>query len=391
MKPRRKPHEREWNRSNPQPDRLGAHLDDVELEEGEAGWAFSAYAQLFGVVNDRLMRFHAGSFLKTFQERVPTGSVKLHDGHNRGLTASGTYGRITAGTEDEKGARVDIFISRAHPEVAVKVDDGTLTELSVEVFRMKQDLEGEADIEEIPEPVRRFAELTPSGKVRVADIFEVRLDAVGLVSGSSQGKNVILEPPTVITFQDLPVARSNFNPGEAAERLSAWAGVDASRRNAQGDPMANYARLSRGYLVTSGGDLLGQIGDVLDGELVVSSEALEGAHERLVEALSGRLEGSALSATLAAAARQIGRYEEKLSRSGLTPEAKTDTLTTKSTATAGAEPPPAGTHSDAGSERATKLQQLSRRFTLTDLDLRMSRGVTPHEPVGTSQGDQGTG
>lgn len=383
MKPRQK--------ARPQPDRLAQHLDDVELEQGEAGWTFSAYAQLFGVVNDRLMRFHPGSFLKTFQERVPTGSVKLHDGHNWGLTASGTYGRITAGTEDEKGARVDIFISRAHPEVAVKVDDGTLTELSVEIFRMKQDLEGEADVDGIPEQARRFAELTPDGKVRVADIFEVRLDAVGLVSGSSQGKNVILEPPTVITFQDLPVARSNFNPAEAAERLSAWAGVDASRRNAQGDPMANYARLSRGYLVSSGGELLCQIGDILDGDLVVSSEALGGAHERLTEALSGRLEGSALAATLTAAARQIGRYEEKLSHSVLTPEPKTDILTPQTTATAGAEPPLAGTHSDAGSERATKLLQLSRRFTLTDLDRRMSRGVTPHEPVGTSQGDQGSG
>lgn len=409
------------HRPGPHPERVTLQLRVAEdLTEDDAGWSFWAYIQLFApVVNDRFMRFHPGAFLKTFKERIPTGSIKLHDGHNWGMTAGGTIGRILEGKEDAKGALIKSFVSAAHPEIATKLRDGTLTEFSAELFRMKQDLEGEAPIEDIPEHARRFAELLPNGKVRVADIFEVRMDAAGLVSGSSQGRNIMVEPPTVLPFADLPVARTNFDPAAAAERLAAWAGTDASRQTPAGEPMPNYCRLSRGYLACVGGELLGQIADVdSGGKLIVPLDALDVAYDHLAEALVERLDEPARRATLAAAARQIGHYEGIASGTSwitaeatptespspaasepssvtlasaaetedLTAEAAPSTLEEETTAPAGAEPPDMGTHSDDGAtEAAEGLERLEADIQLLELERSIAElaGVRPHEPART--------
>lgn len=65
-----------------------------EPEEHEGGYVYGALAQLYGVVNDRLMRFRKGSAAKTIAERVPTGRVKIHDGHPWIADSRSTLGKV---------------------------------------------------------------------------------------------------------------------------------------------------------------------------------------------------------------------------------------------------------------------------------------------------------
>lgn len=378
------------------PDRVSLAAQFEDVEETDAGWTFQMWAQYFNTVNDRAWRFKKGSFAKTIRERVRTNRVKIHDGHNWAMNATGTIGRVLTAEELPEGVRYRGFLNRTHEGIASKLADGTISENSVEIYRFKS-VCVDVTLDEIPKQCRGWVEITPDGKARIQEVTEVMWLAVGLVSGSSQDKGAMIEMPTLVTYQDLPVKMSRWDPEAARQRIQEYA--------ASGDG-TDFAALSRAHLVQlSSGECLGQIADIDDsGRLVVVAEALGSAYADVAAHLEAHLrDPEAVRLTLAGAADRLAKYTAKLG-GGLTNREEgargiSDTGADAPPAPQAAEPrastPPeplaASTHSEAGNDAADKLKQLSRRIQLQALRYRTEEGVRHGEPARPSRNPAETG
>lgn len=377
------------------PDRVSLAAQFEDVEETDAGWTFAMWAQYFNIVNDRCWRFKKGSFSKTIRERVKSNRVKVHDGHNWAMNATGTIGRVLTAEELPEGVRYKGFLNRSHEGIASKLADGTISENSVEIYRMKA-VCVEVPIDDIPRQCRGWVEITPDGKARIQEVTEVMWLAVGLVSGSSQDKGAMIEPPTLVSYQDLPVKMSRWDPEAARQRIQEYAAAGEG---------TDFTALSRAHLVQlSSGECLGQIADIDDdGRLVVVAEALGAAYADIAAHLEAHLrDPEAVRLTLAGAADRLARYTAKLS-GGLTNEiggargisdtgadAPPAPQAAEPRASTPAEPLAASTHSEAGNEAAAKLDQLRRRIQLQALRQRAEQGVRS-EPTGTSRRGTETG
>jgi hypothetical protein len=280
----------------------------TQVEEG--GWTFDALAQAYDIVNDRLMRFGFGCARKTIKESVPSGRVKIERGHPWQRDDRTTVGNVRTASEDKTGSfgpglYYNGFISKAEGDLVTKMSEKVIDENSLVLFVMQEKV-AEVEIEEVPEMARRWAYLTPKGKAEIRQIVEFKWLSIGLLPASSQGVPCIVNPPQLIPYQDLPLAAvsTSWDSNAAAQRLQAWATDGRSGE-------INRARLAAGYLArgsgAAGGPVyLGQVADVVDGQLVVVPRALDKAFHQLEDLLGGD------PATLAAAARTLGRYEGRL-------------------------------------------------------------------------------
>ncbi len=375
-------------KSRPDPTRLLLAAQFEDLQESHAGWTFWVWAQFYGMINDRGWEFFNGSFAKTNQERVPSGRVKVHDGHNLGMTGSGNVGRVLKAEESGRGNRAHVFLTRSEESLAEKVNDKTITDVSVEVNVLSAE-KIERPIDSVPIEIRRRVPITPNGMAEISGITEVIWRNMGLVSESSQLRSSLITPPLAVAFQDLPVSLSAWDPHGARDRVEQWAGE------------GNIARLSRAHLVQfPGGECFGQVADVEEGRLVVIADALNSVYAAVEESLADRLADPELATTLAATSLQVGRYEEKKSLtivSGGGISVETDAKLASTAPTGGAEPPPdtpqgepSGkcTHSDAGSE-AKRLESLLQTAKLQRLRHRVQRRQS--EPTGPGGRNSATG
>jgi hypothetical protein len=401
--------------------RLAAQFEDIE--ETDAGWTFQMWAQFFGVVNDRLWVFRKGCARKTIAERVKTNRVKVHDGHNWSMDTRGTLGRVLSAREEATGGagfggiRYTGFLSRSHEDVAQKLADGTISENSLELYRMKTRCI-EVPLDQIPPHRMDWVELTPEGQAKVLEITEMMWLAIGLVSGSSQDRGALIEAPVVVSYQDLPVALGRWDPEGARERIAEYSHLGADD--------TDWAALGRAHLVQlSGGRCLGLIADIDDsGRLAVNPQALGSAYAEVAAELEGHLrDPAAVRQTLASCSEMLARYSSKLTAaSDLTRptgpaisgpddqgaaedgkhEAAVEAVPASESVTAppapqgGAEPsagtpteePPShDTHSDTGAEAATEaLKALDGRLKLLPLRQRLAERGVRNEPASTSGG-----
>lgn len=372
-------------RPNPDPERVTVRLAKLQIDPAkEGGWMYSALAQVYEKVNDRLMIFHQGGAKKTIRERVNSGRVKIEDGHPWDRTSDSTVGLVMSAEEKPDGLYYRGFLSKTEGDLVQKMSEGIIDENSLVLYVLREGT-AEVDISEVPEMARTWVSMSSSGKAIVRDIKEWVWLSIGLLPASSQGIPCLIDPPRVVPYQDLPLASAStaWDPEGAARRVEAWAH----------DPRTgatNYARLASAYLGRGRGEgrpgFLGPIADVVDGELVVVPAALESAYLELEDLL----EKDPLS--LASAARTIGRYEGRM-RADLTaaqelpdhlpssnapePDARAARPATPPAALGASgdspesparpEQPPAGPLADGGADRAARLRSL--RMELLELDL----------------------
>lgn len=288
----------------PDPERCRVSLQSVgDVAEADGGWVFTALAQAYGVVNDRLMIFRPGSGAKTIRERVPAGRVKIHDGHPWSPNSDTVAGKVLSAEETREGVKYTGFLSSTERDLATKVAEGVFDENSLELYVLREE-QDEVPIEDVPMIARRWVNLTADGLAKVRAVQEWMWLAIGLVGASSQGIRSVIDPPRLVPYQDLPLASrtTQWDPEGARQRVAQWAGAECFGAGSQS------ARMSRAFLARAGGgsDFLGQIADVVDGRLVVVPAALEAAAEQV----EGLIETD--PHTAAAASRVIGRYEQRL-------------------------------------------------------------------------------
>lgn len=284
------------------PERVPVRLESITLSEQDGGFVFGGLAQAYGIVNDKLMLFRAGSGAKTIAERVPLGKVKIHDGHPWDPNSESIVGRVLSAVEGPQGVTYQGFLSSSEKRLALKMQERIIDENSIELYVLRE-RPLEVALDSVPVQSRRWVDIAPSGLAIVREILEWQWLAVGLVSCSSQGIRGILETPKMIPYQDLPLAarREGFDAPAARARVEAWAGTGAERS----------ARLSRAFLARAGTEngaqkFAGLIADVVDGELVAIPAALDAAYAELESMFKESPE------ILAAAARTIGRYEGRV-------------------------------------------------------------------------------
>jgi len=372
----------------PEPTRLTLAAQFEDVTENDAGWTFQMWVQFYNLVNDRAWVFFNGSFAKTNRERVPGNRVKIHDGHNREHKGSDNLGRVLSAEEVPRGNRCVGFLSRSERSIAEKLADQTIDEASVEVTITKAE-EINRPIESVPERIRPWVRINTEGMAVLTGIREVIWWDVGLVSKSSQDLPAVMEAPIAVSFQDLPVSLSRWDPDGAKGRVVDWA------------KGGDIVRLARAHVLQlPGGQCFGQIADVVDGELVVVAEALDGAMRRVAEGLSGVLADPEVEIAIAAAGRHLRRYDEKKS---LTPidaggtSVETDANLAPTALSGGAEPPsdtphaePSGTctHSDEGSE----TKRLHRLLEIAKLQrLRHQARRSQSEPADAGRRNSATG
>ena len=364
--------------------RLAAQFED--LTETDAGWTYSMWAQFYSMINDRAFWFFPGSFAKTIKERVSRNAVKISDGHPFEPDAANTLGRVVTAEETPRGCRYTGFLTRSSEEAAEKINNGTINENSVHVRIVKAD-RIERPLEDVPDSARPWVEITENGLAVITGITEVMWWAVGLVPASSQDKDAVISVPSAVSFDDLPVSLSPWNPAGARERLEAWAGavVSVPSQGVSGLP-PDIVRLGRGHVAQMpGGGCFGQIVDIEEGRPVVVADALSGILASLEGEISEKLGDREIRATVDSAALLVSRYQEKaenLRRSKLTPPTADATDNGETAQTGGAEPP-TGTHSDEGSDEE-RLSKLLRTVKLQQLRQR-AQGVKD-EPAGNGRG-----
>lgn len=298
-----------------EPERLSVSLRDMEVlarrEDGQ--FEFTAIAQFFDIVNDRLMVFRHGSFAKTIAENVMSGSgrVKINDGHSH--SSASTLGTVIEAEERSEGVWYRGLISSTEESIFTKMREGHVDENSIEFFSIREGTTRVA-LEEVPTGTPLWDRAKGDDTVEAREMLEVAWVGIAVLPFSSQGRRALLETNSAVPFQDLPVASAStsWDPKGAAERLAAWAGK-VSMPSRPDTP--NYARLSRGFLlrgpVKDGApQLLGQIADVIDGKLVVVPDAIDAALEQIgnVEHVTGP--------DVVACAQNAGRYTQKLRHSG---------------------------------------------------------------------------
>ncbi len=300
---------------NAEPERMGVRMEGLEIcaEREDEQHEITAIAQFFNVVNDRMMIFRKGSFVKTIAEGVTNGSgrVKVNDSHRH--TGVSTLGTVVQAEERDVGVWFRALISSTEGDFVKKVEEGHVDETSIEFFSIEEGTT-RVPLEDVPEGAFIWDQSTGDGTVEVRELQVVSWTGVAILPYSSQRRSSILEVNAAVPYQDLPVAAAStpWAPSAAEDRVYDWAG---KLSRSHGDPITNFARLSSAYMVRGpmkdgSPQLLGQIADVVDGELVVVPEALSAAMEGLAANPHLGAPDMIACATIA------GRYEQKLT-SGL--------------------------------------------------------------------------
>lgn len=305
-------------KANPEPERMSVRLTDIEIcaprEDGQH--EYTAIAQFWDIVNDRLMVFRKGSFAKTIAEQLgrdvtpATSRIKINDSHMH--TARSTLGSVVEADEREIGVWHRGLLSATELEIFTKMREGHVDEESIEFFSV---LESTTRVPLADVPVGAFIweEAKGDGMVEVREMLEVAWVGLAILPASSQARRALLEFNCAVPFQDLPVAEAStpWDVEGAAERLATWAGKIDQLGGRQRGSFPNYAKLARAHLLRGpikGGQetFLGQIADVVDGQLVVVPEALEIALVDLADVTQLGGPNSIACATT------VGRYREKL-------------------------------------------------------------------------------
>jgi hypothetical protein len=268
---------------------------------------FSAIAQFFNKVNDRIMVFRPGSFAKTIRERVPSGGVPIRDWHLKSIDH--TIGGVIEAEERAEGVWYRGVISAAEQDKATKIEEGFIPQNSVEVFVLNEGVT-RAPFEEIPEAGKTWIgehEISDDGTVGAREILEVSWRGVGLLTDSSQDRTALLGSSFSIPYQDLPLAShlESFDAGGAADRVLAWASLESGAVNWA---LVARAYLARGPIVDGKPQMLGQIADIIDGKLVAVPRAFDRACAEIEEreGVSPR--------DLLECAKIAGRYELRAER-----------------------------------------------------------------------------
>ncbi len=320
-------------------ERMRVHLENVEFcgERDDGQFEFTAIAQFFNVVNDRMMIFRKGSFSKTIKEKITNGSgrVKINDSHHH--SSRDTLGTVVEAEERDVGVWYRGVLSSTEDALYTKMVEGHVDENSIEFNAIEEGVT-RVPLEDVPEGAFIWDQSTGDGTVEVRELLVVSWQGLGILPWSSQGLRAILEINAAVPFQDLPVASaaSSWDPDGAQQRLREWAGVV---ERAGKPSMPNASRLAcafmvRGPVKEGAPELIGQIADVVDGRLVVVPDALDAALEEL--AGNAHLAAPDLAAIMTTASR----YRKKV-RSGLASDA-TDVVTSP-TADDPAGPAPPGT------------------------------------------------
>lgn len=293
---------------------LSAHVESGLTSAQNSGWTYKAMAQIYKTPNDHLMFFFEGSGARTIQLRVPSKSIKIHNGHPAGsqmdASVRETVGFVSEAHEFRTRMEYLGFISKTEEEIADKIADETITQNSMEISVLKSEPKP-VDIDTVPEHARRFASLDSDGKAVMLGVREYMWRHIGLVSGSSQDVPAILEPPVMVMLSGLPVSSTPW-PSDAEASLSEWAGI-ISRQGA--DPVPNYAKLAAGHLAQFADDqgdfvFAGQFAAPDEaGELVVHSAAIHLALQDLRDKLeSSTLAPDSRTAVMDSAWRRVRPY-----------------------------------------------------------------------------------
>jgi len=262
--------------------RLAAEVKSHDLTKAEAvnrftramegGWTYPAIAQFYApVINDRGMSFRRGSGLKTIGERVPKGLVTITDGHPVNAEASAALGRVLSAGEVHVGVEYLGFISRSEPEIAQKLADRTIAENSIDITAIEAKRKF-VKPGRVPEKIRQYVPLNEDGLAVIASVTSWRWEAVGLVVGSSQSRQAVQGPPTLVPFQELAACQGEWNADAAAAQLSRWAGGNSLK--------SATAHLGHFYASDGREILAGQIASPGDGDgegLIVNPAAIPGA------------------------------------------------------------------------------------------------------------------
>ena len=301
---------------NADPECLSVPMSNLEVcgTRDDGMMEFTAVAQFWNIVNDRMMMFRMGSAAKTIQERANRGAVKINDGHMNGVRS--TLGKVAEAREISTGLWYRGLISAAEPEAQTKLRESVIDQNSIE-FHSKLEAPRAVPLSEVPEGVPEWAYDEVGGMVEVREILEFRWEGIALLQHSSQGRGAVLEVNCAIPFQDLPVAgrSTQWDPEGAAERLRGWAGsVDMPSRGS----IPNFAKLASAHLLrrpikNGEAQFFGQIADVIDGKLVVIPDALDAAMESI------RREQGLPADDLIACGTVAGRYCAKIAGGVLTP------------------------------------------------------------------------
>lgn len=240
----------------------------------------TGYAQLYGQPNDRREIFTKGSAAKTIKERVPSGRVKINDGHS--WMGYMTHGVVTDASEDTTGLQFEALWSTAPDSQSIKTKmmEGILDEWSIEWNSVQE-------------------EIGKIGDSYFRVVTEWCWRGLAIVPHSAQGEPTTLSVNSALPYYDLPLAPMNtpWNAGEARERVMQWANGNVAR--------VRQAHVwAKSYLPVADGDGL-QIADVVDGRLVAVPQALMRA--------AGALIGQTVDPEqLAAAQLHLDRYFDRM-------------------------------------------------------------------------------
>lgn len=290
---------RNKNQSQAAPECLSIRLEELEVRDLDDGqFEFEAIAQFWDHVNDHGILFRKGAFAKTIQERVPKGAVKINDSHRR--TVATTLGTVIEAEERDAGLWYKGRLASTSTDAATKLRERHVEENSLEIFVLREQI---VTVERADLPVGGYhLGERPDGSIEVREAQECYWLGIGLCPVSSQRRPALLST-TAVPYADLPMADPGmaWDPDGAEERLEAWA-----RRGGK----VNWSAVARAHLLRrppQGGEVecIGQIADVVDGELVVVPAAVEMFMDHL-----GELE-EVDAVELAHATQVAGRYLEK--------------------------------------------------------------------------------
>ena len=395
-------------RSDAVPESAAAGVQEFKILRRRDDGQFEArvVAQFFDHPNDQFMVFQRGAFRKTL-EGVGSGRVKVNYHHLYG-SVDAAVGTVVAGEEARVGLVADLLISSKSGELATKMEEGHVDEMSIEFHPVREGTIS-VPLAEMDDAARWYVEQSGSayappvldgGVVPHRLILEAAWVGLAITPRSSQGKRALIPVgsgvPSVdtdmrlgsIPFADLPIANPGveWDPEQAAARVQEWAGIVCQ----PGNTSCNSARLAlahlcRGWSPTGEPLMSALIADVVDGALVVVPQALKAARESLPPHAPGKV------------LETLSRYEAKAkgSAAGAAPCACGGAVveSEKSSAEDAAGPPEAPTGKTVESNRdaiGVEIGLLGLRASLLGLEIG-ALGDSPHEPTGTGRGPASEG
>lgn len=139
-----------------------AILDPQDLEADDPGWV-EGYAATWGAIDQETEAFDRGVFLRSIQQRVAAGKVKLSERHWAfGGDAPETIGTIVAAREDDHGLFVRAIFSGVNhaQDMRRKVLEGHVRTLSVGFGPIRWEVDESGDYPILHHKEAMLAEVT---------------------------------------------------------------------------------------------------------------------------------------------------------------------------------------------------------------------------------------